>query len=82
MQDLKIKNSWRYNLWDNAEVTIEFDNPKELMKFVNSRNSVINTRSYGHVYIVQMKKIKHSSLEAIVKRISLREYNLEKLLEV
>jgi hypothetical protein len=29
-----------------------------------------------------MKKIKHSSLEAIVRRINLREYNLELLLEV
>jgi hypothetical protein len=82
MQDLKIKNSWRYNLWDNAEVTIEFDTPRQLMKFINARNSVVNTRSYGYVYIVQMKKIKHSSLEAIVRRINLREYNLELLLEV
>jgi hypothetical protein len=82
MQDLKIKNSWRYNLWDNTEVTIEFDSPKELMRFINARHSVISTRNYGHVYIVQMKKIKHSSLEAIIKRISLREYNLEKLLGI
>ena len=80
MQKIKIKNSWRLNLNNNSEATIEFESPSSMMKFINSRSSVMKTYDYGFIYIVQMKKIKHSSLEAIVRKINLREYNLELLL--
>ena len=80
MQKIKLKNSWRVNLNNDSKVTLEFESPTHLMKFINSGESIIKDFDYGYIYIVQMKKIKHSSLEAIVRKINLREYNLERLL--
>ena len=80
MQRIRLKNSWRVNLNNDSKVTLEFENPTHLMKFINSGESIIKDPTYGYIYVVQMKKIKHSSLEAIVRKINLREYNLERLL--
>jgi len=82
MQKIKIKNSWRFNLNDSSDITIEFENTSSMMKFINSRSSVMNTHDYGHIYIIQMKKIKNCSLDVIAKKVNLREYNLERLLEI
>lgn len=80
MQSIRLRKQWRVDLNKDSKVTLEFQNAKHLMKFINSGESIIKDPTYGYIYVVQMKKIKHSSLEAIVRKINLREYNLERLL--
>lgn len=80
MQSIRLRKQWRVDLNKDSKVTLEFQNAKHLMKFINSKQSIIKDPTYGYIYVVQMKKIKHSSLEAIVRKINLREYNLERLL--
>ena len=72
-------NRWRVHSSEPSELKIEFTSCKELRNFINSRKSII--KSNGDILkLIRIKKIKQSSMEAIVQKITLREYNLEALL--
>lgn len=68
-----------------VDVKITFKNVNELTKFINSHETIFKNMSYKYdvslFKIVKMKKIKHFSIIANIERITLREYNLERLLE-
>jgi hypothetical protein len=68
------------------ETTIELGSAKNLRLFIKEGEEIFKMyhRSNGHEEIYQItkiNKIKHTSIVAIVRKISLREYNLETLLK-
>ena len=68
-----------------VDVKITFKDVDEQIKFINSGDSIFRRIGTGRwnesLYkIVSIKKIKHSSIIATIEEITLREYNLEKLL--
>lgn len=65
------------------DVKITFKTAKEQRKFINSHETIFRNMSYKYdlslFKIIKMKKIKHFSIIANIEKITLREYNLEKL---
>jgi len=82
----KIGDRWGSVGDEPVDVKIKFKTVNELTKFINRNESIFKNMSYKYdvslFRIVKMKKIKHFSIIANIEKITLREYNLEKLLEV
>lgn len=66
-----------------SDVRIMFNGGNDLMKFVNNGERIFKGDYYNRdksLYrIVKFKKFKHFSVIATIERITLREYNLERL---
>ena len=65
--------------FDSSDVKIKFQDAKGLMEFINSGDEIFKCGT-ELFKIVKIKKLKHFSFIASIERITLREYNLEKLL--
>ena len=81
METLELSyRSWGDSLMD--AVRLEFKTTKKLRLFINSgaKENVfrINNRS-GFFKIVTINKVMHTSIDAKIECLSLREYNLDKL---
>lgn len=81
MKEIKYTNkegNWYSKAYSDTNVDLEFKSVKELREFIGSRTSLFT--SDGNKYkIIRLKKIKQTKIEAIIKMINLREYNLELL---
>lgn len=78
LQKLKIK----YKGSLGEKVTIEFKNVRELRNFINTGfvDLFEDTDNSGRKYkLIRIDKIKHTTIEAIIYRLTLREFNLERL---
>jgi len=79
----KVGDRWASIGDGPIDVKITFKTVKEQRKFINSHEDIF--KNMGHKYdvslfkIIKMKKIKHFSIIANIEKITLREYNLEKL---
>ena len=67
------------SVYEPSDVKIKFQTPKEMMRFVNSGDDVFKCGEFIYK-IIRINKLKHFSFIAKIERITLREYNLEKLL--
>ncbi len=69
---------------NTTDVKITFKTGNELSNFINSNESIFKNMDYkcdtSLFKIVKIEKIKHFSIIAKIERITLREYNLERLL--
>lgn len=79
----KIRLSWddmrKPFLPDTKEdVVIEFGSAKKLRDFINSGERICKIEK-SIFLVIQIKKFKQTSMEATVEKITLREYNLERL---
>lgn len=93
MKAANLKLSWRsrrpYEI-DVSDVTIEFDNVSNLRNFINSGDKIFKVWSsssfpepfHGYITfrIIKISKIKNRSIDALVERITLRDYNLDLIL--
>lgn len=84
LQKLKIKLfSYKDGLDDPKKVTIEFKSVRELRNFINTGfvDLFEEPDNYsGRKYkLIRINKIKHTSIEATICRLTLREFNLERL---
>jgi len=78
---------------EDQKVKIDFKEVSTLRNFINNGDRVFKTSSPGRlpgyvtkggylVYkVVKITKIKHTAVEAVVRKYTLREYNLDTLLE-
>lgn len=64
---------------DPVEVKIEFGTAKNLRDFVHSGDTLCSADK-NLVKIIKINKMRHTSVEATIQKITLREYNLERLL--
>lgn len=81
----RIGDRWGSVGDEPVDVKIKFKTVKEQRKFINSHETIFKNMSYKYdvslFKIVKIKKIKHFSIIANIERTTLREYNLERLLE-
>lgn len=74
MEQVELKLSWGDKKpWDTNEpidVTMEFKSVNKLRRFIN-----------GSKKLFKISKIKNTSIDATVERISIREHNLDLILE-
>ena len=79
----KVGDRWASIGDGPIDVKITFKTVKEQRKFINSHETIFRNMSYKYdvslFKIIKMKKIKHFSIIANIEKITLREYNLEKL---
>jgi len=79
----KVGDRWASVGDGPIDVKITFKTVKEQRKFINSHETIFRNMSYKYdvslFKIIKMKKIKHFSIIANIEKITLREYNLEKL---
>lgn len=76
--DLKIK--WYFDTKSETnDVKIEFKTAKSLRDFINGGERLIKVDN-SMMKILKINKLGHTSLNATIQKITLREYNLEKLL--
>lgn len=79
----KVGDRWTSVGDGPIDVKITFKTVKEQRKFINSHETIFRNMSYKYdvslFKIIKMKKIKHFSIIANIEKITLREYNLEKL---
>ncbi len=62
-----------------VEVKIEFGTAKNLRDFLHSGEKLCSVDK-NLVKIIKINKMRHTSVEATIQKITLREYNLERLL--
>ena len=79
----KEKISWenrnRFSLDSSTPVIIEFGTVKKLRDFINHKDEICEFEK-SFFKIITIKRFKHTSMLATVAKITLREYNLERLL--
>lgn len=81
--ELKLyPNDWyrKFTIEENAK--IQFENATKLRNFINDGDRICKIQNNANCLykIVKIKKIKQFSLEVIIEKITLREYNLDKIL--
>lgn len=64
--------------YSNEYVIIEFRTAKRLRDFLNNKKEIISNDG-GLFVVITIRKIKQTQIEAKVEKITLREYNLNKL---
>lgn len=77
--ELSYLSKWSSNL-DNVKV--EFKTARKLRAFINSgvkENLFYIKDKVGFFKIVRINKIMHTSIDAKIEKLTLREYNLERL---
>ena len=76
--------SWsHYNYDESNDTKIDFKTAKQLKKFLMGDTSIIiDGTVWKPIYfkVIKINKIKHTSIEAVIQKITLREYNLERLI--
>lgn len=81
----KLGDRWYSSIDESTDVNIKFSSVNELTKFINRNESIFKNMDYKYnvslFRIVKIKKIKHFSIIANIEKITLREYNLKRLLE-
>lgn len=82
----RISDRWGSVGDEPIEVRIEFKSGKEVINFINKgdyifkRSGIPRSNFDKSIFkIVKIKKIKHFSIIANIEKITLREYNLEKI---
>jgi hypothetical protein len=75
----RLDNHYGSVVFEQSDVKIKFQDAKGLMKFINSGDEIFKCGT-ELFKIVKIIKLKHSSFIAKIEKITLREYNLEKLL--
>lgn len=78
IRELKISSGY-IRTQDPFDVKIEFGTAKKLRDFVHNIEYLCKVDKFL-VKIIKIKKFRHTSMEATIQKISLREYNLERIL--
>ena len=80
LKEVKLSFVDRFKQLDlDTDVKIEFDSAKRLREFINENDQIFRV-GQSIFKVIKFKKIKHYSIEAIIHKITIREYNLEILL--
>ena len=78
IRELKIRGKFTIGT-EATDVKIEFTTAKKLRDFVHSGERLV-TINKNLIKIIKINKLRHTSMEATIQKITLREYNLERLL--
>lgn len=97
MKEAELKLSWRSKRpWeddDPTDVTIEFKSVSKLRNFINNNERIFkihkpyssfgNNKDWGFITfrLIKIIKIKNTSIDATVQKFTLRDYNLDVILE-
>lgn len=92
--ELKLSFSDRFKNYKDGEETeaaIEFESVNKMRKFINEGQRVFKIQrkdtilGYESMYtvfkVVKIHKIKHKKIEATIQKMTLRDYNLDTILE-
>jgi len=95
--ELKLSFGGRFKNYKDGEETeagIEFESVNKMRKFINDGQRIFKIQmkdphrlfgSYESMYtvfkVVKIHKIKHKKIEATIQKMTLRDYNLDTILE-